>query len=412
MKILWVKAGKILPLDTGGKIRSYNILHHLSARHELTFLSYYGGERDRDYEREITHELPGSMPLYTGAWDRTPLHRQLRYLRWLPSGLPFAVTKFTSPKVQSLVASWLSERRGDVAVCDFLSASLNFPRNPRTPTVLFQHNVESVLWQRQAEAEQNPLNRWIFQLEAARMKRYEREALQRFQHVIAVSEVDREQMKGMAPETPITVVPTGVDLGQFRPDPAVKSLPFLVMFVGSMDWTPNIDAVEWFCAEIWPRILAQVPQARFRIVGRAPDARVLKLACNTVEVTGTVASVVEHFRQAAVVAVPLRAGGGTRLKILEAMAVGKAVVSTTVGAEGLDVHPGRDILLADDQENFAQAVISLLQDPDLRGRYERCALELAARYDWSVIAERFVEVLDQAAGHAPTSGPALASVKA
>jgi len=412
MKILWVKAGKILPLDTGGKIRSYNILHHLSARHEVTFLSYYGGERDEDYERKITRELPGSMPVYTGAWDRTSLQRQLRYLRWLPSGLPFAVTKFTSQKVQSLVASWLSERRCDVAVCDFLSASLNFPRNPRIPTALFQHNVESVLWQRQAEAEQNPLNRWVFQLEAARMKRYEPAALQRFQRIIAVSEVDREQMKGMAPGTPITVVPTGVDLRQFRPDPAVKSSPFLVIFVGSMDWTPNIDAVEWFCAEIWPRILAQVPQARFRIVGRAPDARVLKLAGDTVEVTGTVASVVEHFRQAAVVAVPLRAGGGTRLKILEAMAVGKAVVSTTVGAEGLDVHPGRDILLADDLESFAHAVISLLEDPDLRERYERGALELAARYDWSVIAERFAEALEQTARHAPAPGPALASIKA
>jgi glycosyltransferase involved in cell wall biosynthesis len=168
-----------------------------------------------------------------------------------------------------------------------------------------------------------------------------------------------------------------------------------------MDWEPNVDGVEYFCSEVWPSIKAEVPQARFRIVGRNPHSRVQKWASNSIndsiEVTGRVPSVVEHLHQSAVVIVPLRIGGGTRLKIYEAMATGKAVVSTTVGAEGLDVHHGRDIILADDPGSFAQAVIMLLRDPELRRRYEKAAVETAARYDWPAIGERFSEVLQSVA---------------
>jgi glycosyltransferase involved in cell wall biosynthesis len=164
-----------------------------------------------------------------------------------------------------------------------------------------------------------------------------------------------------------------------------------------MDWEPNIDGVEYFCSEIWPAIQGEVPEARFRIVGRNPDRRVTRWASASVEVTGRVASVVEHLRQSAVVIVPLRIGGGTRLKIYEAMATAKAVVSTTVGAEGLDIHHGRDIMLADDAKSFAQAVMMLLRDRNLRARYERAAAETAARYDWPAIGDRFSDILQSVA---------------
>jgi glycosyltransferase involved in cell wall biosynthesis len=222
--------------------------------------------------------------------------------------------------------------------------------------------------------------------------------------VIAVSENDRALMTKWVDGDRVTVVPTGVDLAQYRPapNPLDTSAP-LVTFVGAMDWEPNVDGVEYFCAEVWPAIKAEVPQARLRIVGRNPDRRVQKWASNSInndnsiEVTGRVPSVVEHLRQSAVIIVPLRIGGGTRLKIYEAMATGKAVVSTTIGAEGLDVHHGHDIMLADDPRSFAQAVIMLLRDPELRRRYENAAAETAARYDWPAIGERFSEVLQSAA---------------
>lgn len=414
MRILWVKAGKLLPVDSGGKIRSYNMLRHLAAQHELTLLSYYDGGRDEAYERELAAALPGAVGMATG-FPEGDLGTKLRYLRHVLSPAPGAVTKFTSPKVRRAVSRWLDERRFDVAVCDFLSASLNFPRELRTPSVLFQHNVESALWRRQAAHEPNPLKRAVFKLEALKMGRYEAAAVRRFHHVVAVSENDRELMSRMTAPERITVVPTGVDLRQFasaagaeagrEPEP-------LVLFLGSMDWEANIDGVDYFCREVWPRVRAAVPEARFRVVGRNPHPRVRRLASETVEVTGTVPSVVEHLREAAVVVVPLRIGGGTRLKIFEAMATGKAVVSTTVGAEGLDVHHGEDILLADDAESFADSVVRLLRDGEARRRMERAARALAAQYDWEVIAARFAEALARAAAEFDAARAASAPASA
>lgn len=406
LRILWVKAGKLLPVDTGGKIRSFNLLKHLAARNETTLLSYYDGPRDRDYEKQIVAELLGTVAINTGKGDSSTA-QAINYLRHLPSSAPYAVTKFTSPAVQDLLCRWDSEGRFDVAVCDFLSASLNFPRAPKTPAVLFQHNVESALWQRQAKHEASSVKRLVFKVEAAKMTSYERATVKRFQHVIAVSNHDRDLMAEMTNREQISVVPTGVDLKEYA---AVSTATGYradnqnVLFLGSMDWEANVDGVDYFCRGIWPRVQTAVPHAKFYVVGRNPHARVASWASDSVEITGRVDSVLPYLEQAAVFVVPLRIGGGTRLKIYEAMAAGKAVVSTTVGAEGLDVHHGEDILLTDTEETFAAAVIDLLQNADSRRRLGQAAAQLAAQYDWAIIAKRFEEVLVEVAK--PTSARA------
>ena len=412
MRILWVKADKLLPVQNGGNIRTYHVLRYLSARHELTFYSYYGGTPDPDYERELQRQLPGAVAVCTGKRELSGAARALDYLAHLGAQPPYAVSRFADAKVQKQLQDWFREQRFDVAVCDFLDAAVNFPGSLNIPSVLFQHNMESEIWRRHAATAGNPAKRMMYRMEFRKMLRYERAAVRKFQHVIAVSANDRSIMTQWVDADRVTVVPTGVDLAQYRPDPAkfdptnsdpnplAASAP-LITFVGAMDWEPNVDAVEYFCREVWPSIKAEVPRARFRIVGRNPDRRVQKWASNSnddsIEVTGRVPSVVEHLRQSAVVIVPLRIGGGTRLKIYEAMATAKAVVSTTVGAEGLDIHHGRDIMLADDARSFAQAVIMLLRDPELRRRYEKAAAETAARYDWPAIGERFSEVLQSVA---------------
>jgi glycosyltransferase involved in cell wall biosynthesis len=160
-----------------------------------------------------------------------------------------------------------------------------------------------------------------------------------------------------------------------------------------MDWEPNIDAVAYFCQDIFPQIRSEFPSAIFQIVGRNPYPRVRQLASDSVEVTGTVRSVADYLRDATLVVVPLRIGGGTRLKIFEAMAMGKAVVSTSIGAEGLDVKNGRDLLLADDAAALSDAILLLLRDTALRRQYEEAAAKLAARYDWSNVAQLFADIL-------------------
>ncbi|HEY2905365.1 MAG TPA: glycosyltransferase family 4 protein [Vicinamibacterales bacterium] len=400
MRILWVKAGKLLPVDTGGKIRSYNLLRQLALGNDLTLLSYYGEAPDPEYDSEIRRRFPGAETIYTGVPGASAVH----YAGHALSTAPYAVAKFTSRSVRERVASLLAGGRLDVAVCDFLSASANFPRAFRTPCVLFQHNVESVLWRRQAAHEPNPIKRLAFAVEAWKMARYERATVARFPHVVAVSDRDRDEMAAMADPSRISVVPTGVDVAQYRTATGREADHPTVMFLGSMDWEANIDAVEHFCRTTWPAIRADVPDARFLIVGRNPHARVLALASESVEVTGTVPSVVEYLERAAVVVVPLRIGGGTRLKIFEAMAAGRAVVSTSIGAEGLDVTSGRDLLLADDDAPFGRAVVELLRDGDRRRALGREAAESAARYDWPAIAQQFERIL-----HRATEQPPLAA---
>ena len=411
MKILWVKAGKLLPVDTGGKIRSYNILRHLARAHELTLLSYYGGSRDTDYESAVAKEIPGSKTIHTAAPDSNALLNGLDYLYRLARTAPYAVSKFTHSKVQSTVAAWLASGRFDAAVCDFLSASDNFPAVLKTPCVLFQHNVESSLWERMAKTESNPIKKMSYAVESAKMTRYERATLDRFHHIIAVSEHDREQMLRMDPQCEITVVPTGVDIQKFRVALPSSAAPPRIVFTGSMDWEPNIDAVDYFCAQIWPRIRKEFPDARFQVVGRRPAAKVQRLASDSVEVTGTVPSVEEYLDKASVVVVPLRVGGGTRLKIFEAMAMGKALVSTSIGAEGLDIKSGRDLLLADDANAFADAILLLLRDSEIRRRLEKAAVETAAQYDWSKVAAQFADVLQNVARQATMASHQTVPVK-
>jgi glycosyltransferase involved in cell wall biosynthesis len=393
MKILWVKANKLLPVHSGGDIRSYHLARQLALLHDLWFLSYYDGHPDPSYAREFEQHFPNATCVSTGK-SESRAARIWDYARRIGDRAPYAVSRFACADVRHLLGRWFEEQKFDVAICDFLDAAVNFPSKLNIPSVLFQHNVESEIWRRHGATETNSVKRLMYSLEYRKMRRYERTMVGRFQHVIAVSEHDRALMGRWVEPSRITVVPTGVDLHQYRPHFSSRESS-TVVFVGAMDWEPNVDAIEYFCREIWPDVLAAVPEARFRIVGRNPDHRIKKLASDSVEVTGRVPSVVDHLRDAAVVVVPLRIGGGTRLKIYEAMAVGKAVVSTSVGAEGLDVHDGKDIILADDPTRFVEAIANLLRNGEIRHRYETAAAELASRQDWSSVGAKFAQVLER-----------------
>jgi len=403
LKILWIKADKILPVHSGGNIRSYHILRHLATNNELTFFSYYDGQPDPDYEQELTRQFPHAVCLWSGKPKLSGIRRSIDYLCHLPSPAPYAVSRFASPRVKQQLNTCLRERDFDVTICDFLDAAVNLPAKLSMPALLFQHNVESEIWRRHAATATSLASRPVYRLEFAKMLAYERAMVRKFQHVIAVSEHDRQLMSAWIEPSRITVVPTGVDLQQYQPDWSADAAAPLVVFVGAMDWEPNIDAVEYFCREIWPAVLAKTPAARFRIVGRNPGNRIRMLESAAVQVTGSVPSVADHLRSATVVVVPLRIGGGTRLKIYEAMAMGKAVVSTSIGAEGLDVHNGRDIIFADDPDSFAGAVSTFLNDHALRNAYGRAAAALESQYDWSNVSDKFLRVLERTANVPPSA---------
>ena len=390
----------MLPVDTGGKIRSYNVLRQLIRTHEVTFLSDYSGAPDPQYEAEIACELTGAHTIRTDSAQAGTLGQYVGYVRRIFQAAPFAVSNFADAAVRRHVTTWLNEKRFDVAVCDFLVATINFPRTLATPTVLFQHNVESSLWKRRVSTESNPVRRLAYKLEAVKMDRYERREVRRFHSIIAVSEHDRKQMLEMG-ASEVTVVPTGVDTQKYQVSPPATANPPRIVFTGSMDWEPNIDAVNYFCREILPGVQKELPRALFQIVGRKPPTSVKRLACDYVQVTGTVPSVSDYLRDATVVVVPLRAAAGTRLKIFEAMAMGKAVISTSIGAEGLAVHNGSDIILADEPAAFANAIVRLTCDSGLRRQYELAAVKLASQYDWSKVAGTFADALQRACSMKP-----------
>jgi glycosyltransferase involved in cell wall biosynthesis len=244
----------------------------------------------------------------------------------------------------------------------------------------------------------NPVARQLLAQQWRRMLRFERDALGRFDLVLAVSDTDSRTFERLYPgtiQTPIHVVQTGVDTQYFTPTaPDIARRAHLV-FTGSMDWLPNEDGMLYFVREILPLIRAQEPDATLSVIGRAPTPAVRRLAEeHGVEVTGRVDDVRPHIAAGSVYIVPLRIGGGTRLKIFEAMGMAKAIVSTTVGAEGLPVTPGTDIAIADEPHAFAEAVVRLIRDGGARQRLEAAARSLVvARYDWSAVAQDFEDAL-------------------
>ncbi|MGO9269606.1 MAG: glycosyltransferase [Terriglobia bacterium] len=394
MKILWVKAGGLVPLDTGGKIRSYHILRELARRHDVTLFTFYAAHAG-DTHHELEHVLQRVVchPLPIPAQRSWADYRD--YGRDFFSGNPHAVAKFCRPGVSEGLRKLMDEEAVDVIVCDFVTPATVIPWDSPCPKVLFTHNVEAVIWRRHYQVAINPLWKAVCLREYLAMDRLERRYLERAAHVLTVSDNDREYFARFIPPSKITVVPTGVDVSYFQPEPDAE-IPNRMVFTGSMDWLPNEDAVFYFAKWVLPLIRRQAPDATLWVVGRRPSERLRALAARDlgVQVTGQVEDIRPHVREAAVYVVPLRIGGGTRLKIFEAMAMGKPVVSTSVGAEGLPVHDGQDILLADTPEGFARHVLSLLAN-----RQERVALGMAARalveekYSWASVARLFDEAL-------------------
>ena len=397
MKLLWLNAGLLLPLDKGGKLRTWHLMRHLAKRHSITYVCF-AEPNARKEDREGMVEVCNSLVTVDRKTPRkgTPAF-YLAAARHLASALPYAVGAYASDEYAAKVSHLLQPGQFDALVADFLPPVVNLPKSVPVPAVLFTHNVEAEIWRRHTENASNPLSRALMKQQWKRMLRFEREALTRFDLVLAVSEADRNTFQRLYPgafRRAVHVVPTGVDTAYFRPMPGQERRAHLV-FTGSMDWLPNEDGMLHFVADILPRIREAEPEVTVSIVGRAPTPAVQRLARERgVEVTGRVDDVRPHIGTADAYVVPLRIGGGTRLKIFEAMSMAKAVVSTSVGAEGLPVSPDRDILIADEPAAFAAAVVRLIRNVDDRRRIESAARALVLQqYDWSAVAHDFERAL-------------------
>jgi sugar transferase (PEP-CTERM/EpsH1 system associated) len=404
MRILWLKSDLLLPLDKGGRLRTWHLMRHLARRHQITYLSFAETAMDSTSVAGMSQVAERVITIARRERPKGSLRFYVDVAAHLGDSLPYAVGTYRSTAFRARIHDLLEQNPYHLVVCDFLAPAVNLPPALPCASVLFTHNVESEIWRRHAETHSGRIAQRLYDGQYRRMRAYEDSALQRFDGILAVSELDRETFERLYPDVrvkPMWVIPTGVDTEYFAPVTVSAPEPRLV-FTGSMDWLPNEDAMRFFCHEVLPLIRAQEPRTRLAIVGRTPTPAVRALADEHIEVTGTVADIRPFMRKATVYVVPLRIGGGTRLKIFEAMAMGQAVVSTTVGAEGLPVVDGEHAIIADGPRAFADAVVSLLRDTRRRQALGAAARKLVVEhYDWSVAGGVLDAALTQCAARSP-----------
>jgi glycosyltransferase involved in cell wall biosynthesis len=402
-RILFLTPQLPYPPQQGTAIRNFNLLARLAQHHVIDLLTFLqpGDEMSPD---SPLHSL--CRTIVTAPVPQRTLSQRLRAT--LTSPLPDMALRLESPEMWQRLRDLTQRQSYDVVQIEGIEMAayglalagvrLTFgataiePQRPRPRLVFDDHNAEYVLQQRAFQTDLRRPNRWAAAayslIQWQKLRRYERAVCRHADAATAVSEADAAALRRLLPDLRPAVIPNGVDLASYAPD-RVQPLdlgPAVLVFTAKMDFRPNVDAVEWFIP-ILARVRQVMPEARFFVVGQKPHPRLMRLTANpAVVVTGWVADTRPYIAGATVYVVPLRVGGGTRLKVLEAMALGRAIVSTRLGAEGFDVADGRELRLADTPETFAQAVIELLQDAGQRARLGTAARAFVeARYGWERI---------------------------
>lgn len=396
-RILFLYGDIPWPANTGARIRTYNLLVNSARSAKITLLTLLNpANAAADRERIAQMERAGVRVIAVPRLPETKREFAQTIASSFFSPRPVIVDRYSYGPYVAKARELAASGQFDLLHCDSISlAEAVLPQNSRTLPVGFTaHNVEAIIWERWAQEEPNMVKRWYVRAQHRKVLRYEEMIAQRSELVCAVSEEDQRRLTDLYRAKNAQVVPNGVDTEYFAPQPVTENADTLV-FTGSMDWRPNQDGILWFIDEIWPRLLQARPKLTFHIVGRRPPERVVRLGQTDprLVVTGTVDDVRGYIARAAVYVVPLRIGGGSRLKILEALAMRKGIVSTTVGAEGLRLTDGEHLVLADTPEQFAARVSELLDTPKRRQSLGTAGEALVKQqYAWPRIADEQVRL--------------------
>ncbi len=387
------------PPEQGTSLRNYHILRGLWRRYDVTLMSFV----TEPPSAEALERLSGCRGVITVPVPRRTLARRL--LRMITDRRPDMAHRLHSAQFNQLLKEQL-RLSGDKAYQLVqiegieLSFAVNIVRDLKSDVkVLFDdHNAEYELQRRAYLADRSTPKRWpaaVYSwVQANRLRAYERQVCDMVDHVVAVSEKDGRLLGQLGFNTPVSVIPNSIDVKEYVTRPK-SSAQHDLLFVGKMDYRPNVDAVLWFGEEVWPRLKAHLPDITWAIVGKNPHPRLAPLKQQEgITITGRVDKVQPYLHGSRICLMPFRVGSGTRLKLIEAMASGRAVVSTSVGAEGFDVRSGEHLLLADDPASFAEAVLTLLADDQRRRELGVAAQQFARQYDWRLVGPRFYEIID------------------
>jgi len=384
MKILQLTPRVPYPPDDGGKIGIFGITKHLFLRgHKITMLSL-SPNLDSDASK-----LKEYCKVETVIMNTSNNYIDM-FLNFF-SSVPYTVSKYHGKPFLRKLNELLQKERFDIIHVDHLHMAYygKFVKEHfNLPVVLREHNVESTIWERYYQGIRNPFLRAYAKLQFMKLYKYESDIVAAFDRCFMITKQDKERIEKMNHRVKASVIPAGVDTSYFHPlDVPVE--PYSIVSVAAMDWSPNVEGILWFIAKIWPTIKRKVSRAKLYVVGKNPPTEVKKLAAEDIVVTGFVDDEREYMAKAAVFVVPLNTGGGMRIKILNALAMSKAVVSTSVGCEGIDVENGRNICIADTEKEFAQQIIELLKDKGKREKLGGEGLKLVReKYRWEHIAEQ------------------------
>jgi glycosyltransferase involved in cell wall biosynthesis len=391
MNILFLSTRSPYPLISGHSLRTYHILKGASQNHDVTFVTFVQLPEHELKKENLNHlrsfckavypfEIPADMSKIIFA--------KMLFLN-LFSSLPFVAQKYDAPLMREKIREIIQKEHIDLVHVDLLPLTAYINEFESLPKILVNHNVESVRLYRWFRTEPNPAKKAYLGIQWLKLRSFERSAMNRFDGCVVVSEIDRELLIKMGVKSKLFVVPNGTNTKFFKPNNG-KVVENSVLWIGHMDVHTNKDAVLYFWKDIYPILQRKYPEVKMTFVGTAPPKEISAAARTdgNVRVTGFVDDIRPYIDEAAVMVVPIRIGSGTRLKILDAMAMRKAIVSTSVGCEGLNVNDGKDIVIADDPENFAVKTIELLKSADKRVNLEKNALELAKTYDWDLITQR------------------------
>ena len=396
MKILIISTRLPYPQDSGAKIRAFQLLKALVASHEVTLLTFYGSPEEEEHFAVLAKMGVKVVPILFPRID-VPVR-----LREIVSGcfsrVPFTVGKYRDRRMAEAVAVLTPGH--DVIYCEHMHMAQYLSAFDGKLKVLDAHNVEAQIAERLAKIETNPVKKLLLAWNHRAMSRYEGEICRMFDLILAVSEQDRAFYRDVYQAPNAVLLENGVDLDYFHKPLQQHEERVKLVFVGTMGWMPNSDGVKFFVSEVLPLIRADFPEVEVDIVGKNPPADVRRLAeVPGVHVTGTIDDVRPYVWSSQVVVVPLRFGGGTRLKILEAFAMWKPVVSTTLGCEGIACTHDKDILIADSAGDFAAAVLRLLRDAELQNRLSQNAFQLVERdYSWLNLGSKLLSYFENLEG--------------
>jgi glycosyltransferase involved in cell wall biosynthesis len=386
------------PLTSGKRLRTVNLMLRLASRHRLTYIGRGKAHSPEARQAAAFFQDHGIATLLVD--HPLPPKRGLCFYGRLAANLlslvPYAVAVHESLPMRQALRAHAAERRVDLWQFEW-TPYVAMTRGLPGARVLTAHNVDTLVWQRYHETEEHPLKRWYIKQQWRKFQSYERRFFAEATRVVAVSAEDAALVREQLGVDRVEVVENGVDQAYFAEVTGERD-PQRILFLGSLDWRANLDALEIMLDRIFPQVLAQVPAARLCVVGRNPPAALVRRleSMDGVKLYADVPDVRPHLGGCGVLAVPLRMGGGSRLKILEALAAGLPVVSTRIGAEGLHLRPGRDLVVVEGMEEMAAALVEAIRSPrPIRAMAENGRLLVRECYDWDVLARKLEKVWEQ-----------------